>query len=90
MRATKDRRSRRIRLSGLLRLLGTFLQFLRGHIFDVSCDAPEMSEWILDETGTVSIELVLYRFQNFCACRDRAFDYAIDIGDVQTRLRNAG
>ena len=89
MRATKDRRSRRIRLSGLLRLLGTFLQFLRGHIFDVSCDAPEMPEWILDETGAVSVELVLDRLQNFRARGDGAFDHFVDIRDVQIQAHRA-
>jgi hypothetical protein len=47
-----------------------------------------MSEWVLDEAGTVSIELVLYRLQNFRACRDRAFDYPIDIGDVQIQAHH--
>jgi hypothetical protein len=47
-----------------------------------------MSEWVLDEAETVSIELVLYRLQNFRACRDRAFDYPIDIGEVQIQAHH--
>jgi len=42
-----------------------------------------MSEWILDETGAIPVELVLDRLQNFRARSDGALDYVVDIGDVQ-------
>src|SRR5437764_12353058 len=48
-----------------------------------------MSEWVLDEAGTISVELILDRFQNFGAFSNGALDYAIDVGDIQIQAHRA-
>src|SRR5216684_1133556 len=55
---------------------------LRRYILDVSGNAPEMSEWILNKARAVSVELVLHRLQKFRALGRRFLNYAIDVGKV--------
>src|SRR5579863_1726088 len=52
---------RRIKLSCQHCLPGAFFHLRWRHIFNVSCNTPEMPEWILDKSRPITIELVLNR-----------------------------
>src|SRR5882757_75252 len=51
----------------------------------MSGDAPQMSKRILNETGTIAVELVLHRLQNFRFFRHGLFDNLVAIGDVHVQ-----
>lgn len=76
-------------LCGLHDFLGPFFHFLGRYIFNVRCDTPEVSPGIADETGTVSIELVLNWLENFCPGRNSALNYAVDIGEIKIEAYRA-
>src|SRR6266850_1933794 len=48
-----------------------------------------MSEWILDESRTVPVELVLNRLQDFRALGSGALDYAVDIREIYVEAHRA-
>src|SRR6266481_7281899 len=80
-----------VELCGLHGLLGAFTHLFRGHVFHVSCNAPEMPEGVLDEAGAVSIELVFDRSLDFRSLRDRLCDNFVDIRQIhiQAHRRSA-
>src|SRR5215510_427358 len=49
-----------------------------------------MSEWVLDEPGAISVELVLDRLESFCALGHSALNYSVDVGNVQIQAYGAG
>src|SRR6266478_2987488 len=71
-----------VELCGLHGFLGAFRHLLRGHVFHVSRNAPEMSEGIPDKAGAVSIELVFDRFLDLRSLRDRFCYNFVDIRQV--------
>src|SRR5258708_3131181 len=48
-----------------------------------------MSEWILNEAGAVSVELVLNRLQYFRALRPRLLYHTIDVGKIYIQAHRA-
>src|SRR5438270_13559813 len=71
-------------------LLHPFFHFLGRYVFDVCRNAPQMAKRILNEAGTVSVELVLNRLQDFRALSRRALNHAIDVGKVNIEAYRAG
>src|SRR6202166_822441 len=70
------------KLRRLHHLLHPFCHIRRRYIFHVSSNAPEVSEWILNEAIAVSVELVLHRLQDFRSLGRRFLDHAINVGKV--------
>src|SRR5215467_12068541 len=82
-------------LRGWHQFLHPFLHLLRGHVFHVRSDAPEMSEWVLQEAGAISVELVLHRFQYLSAFGDGAVEDLVNVRKVdieadRTRANGGG
>ena len=82
--------ARPIKLRCLHYLLQPFFHVFRRHIFHVSGNSPQMSEWILNEARAVAVKLVLNRFQDFSAFGHRTFDHAVDVGKVHVETYRAG
>src|ERR1035438_5271314 len=81
--------SQELPLSGRHHFLHALFHLCRGDIFHMGSDAPEMSERVLDKAGTISIELVRDRFQDFRSLRSRSFDDCVAIGEVHIQIGRA-
>src|SRR5882724_3822562 len=66
-------------------LFHAFFHFVRRHVFLVSGDAPEMSKRILNETGAISVKLVLDRLEDLGLLCHGLFDDLVTIGHVHVQ-----
>ena len=57
------------------------LHFLRRDIFDMRTDRPLVAEWIEKGSGTIAVELIFYRTQDFGSCCDGLLRESVDIVD---------
>jgi len=73
-------RVRPIKLGCLHYFLQPFFHVFRRHIFHVSGNSPQMSEWILNEARAVAVKLVLNRFQNLAPLASARSTHAVDVG----------
>src|SRR5262249_50203737 len=77
-------------LGGLHGFLRPLFHILGRYIFDVSRDTPQMSEWILKESGPVHVELVLNRLENLRAFRPGFLYNPVNIGEVNVQAYRTG
>src|ERR1700754_2087180 len=70
-------------------LLQSLFHVFGRDIFDVGGDAPELSEGILDETGAITVELVLNRLEELRALCGCALHDVVDVGKVDVEADRA-